>query len=86
MKKMREIFAQATKNLDGYRASIADKDAEIAKLREELDRSQAREKELQSVTESLKRDADKLGSDLNSTKALYSAQIKQLVNYYTRWR
>ncbi|KAL1935244.1 hypothetical protein VTP01DRAFT_4384 [Rhizomucor pusillus] len=78
MKKMREIFAQATKNLDGYRASIAEKDAEIDNLREELGKSQARERELQDMTDSLKRDVDKLGADMNSARAAYGAQIKQL--------
>lgn len=80
MKKMREIFAQATKNLDGYRASIAEKDAEIDHLREELGKSQARERELQDMTDSLKRDVDKLGADMNSARAAYGAQIKQLVS------
>ncbi|KAI9311190.1 hypothetical protein BX666DRAFT_1071305 [Dichotomocladium elegans] len=78
MKKMREIFAQATKNLDGYRASIAAKDAELGRLRDDLDQAQAREQHLRADSETKKREAEKLNSELNSRKALYGSQIKQL--------
>lgn len=75
---MREIFAQATKNLDGYRASIAAKDAELQRLKDEISQAQVREQELRANTEAQDRDAEKLGSELNSQKALYGSQIKQL--------
>ncbi|KAI7886051.1 hypothetical protein K492DRAFT_203591 [Lichtheimia hyalospora FSU 10163] len=78
MKKMREIFAQATKNLDGYRASIAAKDAELQRLKDDISQAQVREQELRANTEAQDRDAEKLGSELNSQKALYGSQIKQL--------
>ncbi|KAI9492017.1 hypothetical protein BDB00DRAFT_830793 [Zychaea mexicana] len=78
MKKMREIFAQATKNLDGYRASIAAKDLELQRLRDDLDQCQAREQELRSNAETQTRDTEKLNSEVNSQKALYISQIKQL--------
>ncbi|KAI8137772.1 hypothetical protein BJV82DRAFT_674402 [Fennellomyces sp. T-0311] len=78
MKKMREIFAQATKNLDGYRAAISAKDLELERLRDDLSQCQAREQELRSNAETQTRDTEKLGSELNSQKALYGSQIKQL--------
>lgn len=46
-----EIFAQATKNLDGYRASIAAKDAELQRLKDEISQAQVREQELRANTE-----------------------------------
>ncbi|CDH61560.1 hypothetical protein BATDEDRAFT_85397 [Lichtheimia corymbifera JMRC:FSU:9682] len=78
MKKMREIFAQATKNLDGYRASIAAKDAELQRLKDDISQAQVREQELRANTEAQDRDAENLASELNSQKALYGSQIKQL--------
>ncbi|KAI7860606.1 hypothetical protein BDC45DRAFT_494823 [Circinella umbellata] len=78
MKKMREIFAQATKNLDGYRASIAAKDLELQRLKEDLDQYQVRERELHSNVETQTRDTEKLTSEVNSQKALYGSQINQL--------
>ncbi|KAG2218854.1 hypothetical protein INT45_011278 [Circinella minor] len=78
MKKMREIFAQATKNLDGYRASIAAKDLELQRLKDDLDQYQVREQELHSNVETQTRDTEKLTSEVNSQKALYGSQINQL--------
>lgn len=48
-----EIFGQASKNIDGYRGSIASKDVEIEKLKNELEEVQVREQSFQSTSETL---------------------------------
>lgn len=50
-----EIFSQATKNIDNYRASIATKDTEIEKLKAELEECQVREESLKATSESQQR-------------------------------
>lgn len=51
--KRKEIFGQASKNIDGYRASIASKDVEIEKLKTELEECQVREQSFKSSSETL---------------------------------
>ena len=46
-----EIFGQASKNIDSYRASIASKDIEIGKLKMELEECQQREQSYKSTSE-----------------------------------
>lgn len=49
---MTEIFGQASKNIDGYRASIASKDTEIERLKIELEECQVREQSYKSTSDS----------------------------------
>lgn len=46
-----EIFGQASKNIDGYRASIASKEAEIERLNSELEECQTSEQKFKSLSE-----------------------------------
>ncbi|KAK4509864.1 uncharacterized protein ATC70_007168 [Mucor velutinosus] len=78
LKRMREIFGQASKNIDNYRASIASKDVEIGKLKLELEECQQREQSYKSTCESQRFTIDKLNTELTSTKTFYGTEIKQL--------
>ena len=55
LKRMREIFGQASKNIDGYRASIASKDTELEQLKLDLEACQEREQALKSLSETQQR-------------------------------
>ncbi|KAI9365641.1 hypothetical protein BD770DRAFT_76755 [Pilaira anomala] len=79
LKRMREIFGQASKNIDGYRASIASKDVEIEKLRNELEEVQVREQSFQSSSETLQLTIEKLNTEITSQKTFYGSEIKRLV-------
>lgn len=47
----KEIFGQASKNIDGYRASIASKDIEIERLKSELEECRISEQSYKSTCE-----------------------------------
>lgn len=49
---MRGIFAQATKNIDGYRATIAEKDIQIQSIQDELGQVQQREEKIKQESQS----------------------------------
>ncbi|CAO3611333.1 unnamed protein product [Mucor fragilis] len=78
LKRMREIFGQASKNIDNYRASIASKDVEIGKLKLELEECQQREQSYKSTCESQQLTIEKLNTEITSTKTFYGTEIKQL--------
>ncbi|RUS27544.1 LOW QUALITY PROTEIN: hypothetical protein BC938DRAFT_483086 [Jimgerdemannia flammicorona] len=92
LKKMRGIFAQASKSLDEYRASISAKDAELESLRTELAESKAQEEVKKSALDEsqsmfsrspfariLSLEAvERLTSDLSAQAAMYTSQVNQL--------
>ncbi|KAI8056345.1 hypothetical protein BDF21DRAFT_430611 [Thamnidium elegans] len=78
LKRMREIFGQASKNIDGYRASIASKDVEIEKLKTELEECQVREQSFKSNSETLQLTMEKLNTEITSQKSFYGTEIKRL--------
>ncbi|KAG1095039.1 hypothetical protein G6F42_018627 [Rhizopus arrhizus] len=78
LKRMREIFGQASKNIDNYRASIASKDVEIGNLKLELEECQQREQSYKSTSESQQLTIEKLNTEITSTKTFYGTEIKQL--------
>ncbi|KAG0190507.1 hypothetical protein DFQ28_001980 [Apophysomyces sp. BC1034] len=77
LRKMREIFAQATKNLDEYRATISSKDTDLRNMREQLAESQSREKDLQRDVELYNGDLEKLKSHTSSQVTMYESQLSQ---------
>ncbi|ORZ02722.1 hypothetical protein BCR43DRAFT_21046 [Syncephalastrum racemosum] len=81
LKKMRGIFAQATKNIDGYRATIAEKDIQIQNLQEEISQVQQREEKMKEESQSQARDLERLASELNSLKV---SQVSRNSNLVTR--
>lgn len=55
METKTEIFGQASKNIDGYRASIASKDVEIERMKGELEESRVSEQSFKSNCEAQQR-------------------------------
>ncbi|KAF1806434.1 hypothetical protein FB192DRAFT_1350465 [Mucor lusitanicus] len=78
LKRMREIFGQASKNIDNYRASIASKDVEIGKLTLELEECLQSEQSYKSTCESQQSTIEQLNTELTSTRTFYGTEIKQL--------
>ncbi|KAI9010332.1 hypothetical protein CLU79DRAFT_773954 [Phycomyces nitens] len=78
LKKMRDIFAQATRNLDGYRATIATKETELAQMEEAYKDTKQSEERLRAQAEERERDFEKLKAEGSSRKAMDVGQIKRL--------
>ncbi|KAI8087755.1 uncharacterized protein B0P05DRAFT_584972 [Gilbertella persicaria] len=78
LKRMREIFGQASRNIDQYRATIASKDTDIDKLKNELEECQIREQSFKSLSESQQLSIEKLNTVITSEKTFYGSEIKQL--------
>ncbi|OBZ86210.1 hypothetical protein A0J61_05737 [Choanephora cucurbitarum] len=78
LKRMREIFGQASRNIDQYRATIASKNTEIEKLKAEFEECQVREHTYKSLSETHQLTNDKLNTQLTNEKAFYGSEIKQL--------
>ncbi|KAI8372898.1 uncharacterized protein BYT42DRAFT_578387 [Radiomyces spectabilis] len=78
LKKMRELFAQSTKNLDKYRASVSAKESEYNQLKDELEKCQAQEQEWRSNVEAQHRDIERLRSETNTLKAQQTSHSNQL--------
>ncbi|KAL0081658.1 hypothetical protein F4703DRAFT_1956342 [Phycomyces blakesleeanus] len=78
LKKMRDIFAQATRNLDGYRATIATKETELAQTNELYKETKQSEERLKAQAEERERDYEKLKTEGSSRKAVDISQIKRL--------
>ncbi|KAI7893005.1 uncharacterized protein EV154DRAFT_163793 [Mucor mucedo] len=75
---MREIFGQASKNIDGYRASIASKDVEIERLKGELEESSVSEQSYKSKYEAQQLTIETLNTEITSQKTFYGTEIKRL--------
>ncbi|CAO3657048.1 unnamed protein product [Mucor hiemalis] len=75
---MREIFGQASKNIDGYRASIVTKDVEIKRLTNELEECEQREQSLKSTTETQQLTMERMNTELTSQKSFYGSEVKRL--------
>ncbi|KAI8639197.1 hypothetical protein BD408DRAFT_274804 [Parasitella parasitica] len=78
LRRMREIFGQASKNIDNYRVSIASKTVEIDKLKTELEECQQSEQSYKATSETQQLMIEKLNTEDTSTKTFYGTEIKRL--------
>ncbi|KAI7901542.1 uncharacterized protein BX663DRAFT_514801 [Cokeromyces recurvatus] len=78
LKRMREIFGQASKNIDKYRVTIASKDVEIERLKTELQESQMKEHTYKATSESQQLTIEKVNAEITNAKTFYGTEIKQM--------
>ncbi|KAG9299887.1 hypothetical protein G9A89_005416 [Geosiphon pyriformis] len=78
MKKMRNILIGANKNLTDLRQTVASKEAEIAELKESLQKFKEKEEQAKSTVDEIEKSASRLSTELLSQAALYTSKIEQL--------
>ncbi|KAI8888887.1 hypothetical protein K501DRAFT_10800 [Backusella circina FSU 941] len=78
LKRMREIFGQASKNIDSYRATITEKETELEKLSLELEECQTSEQKYKIAATENQLTMEKLNTEITSQKASYGSDVKQL--------
>ncbi|KAI9305460.1 hypothetical protein BJ944DRAFT_239639 [Cunninghamella echinulata] len=78
LKKMREIFAQATKNIDKYRATISTQEHTISRVNEELAEANQKISDLNSALSSQKYELETTKSEMKQIRTNHQSELDHL--------